>query len=152
MNVQRSTKWIAGWTISHVDSRNALVTPSEIRQRRLNRKRLAQYSRKNRKRSTSAERILWGRLRNKALGHTFYRQRQFGNYIADFYCPSASLVIEADGTFHVNRGNYDRERDEYLRSCGLTVIRVPNARIYTELDAVLLEIKRATDSISVVAR
>ena len=46
-----------------------------------------------------AEKLLWSRLRNKQiLGLQFYRQKPILNYIVDFYCPVANLVIECDGS------------------------------------------------------
>ena len=61
-------------------------------------KNLTQASRDLRKNMTEAEQLLWSRLRNKQiLGLQFYRQKLLLNYIVDFYCPSANLVIECDG-------------------------------------------------------
>ena len=60
-----------------------------------------------------------------------YKQRIIGNYIADFYCASAKLVIELDGSQH--RGGegveYDAHRDAYMRSLGLEVLRFNNQDI-----------------------
>ncbi len=45
-----------------------------------------------------AERLLWGKIRRKQLlGFQFYRQKNIGNYIVNFYCPSAKMIIEVDG-------------------------------------------------------
>ena len=50
---------------------------------------------------TDAEILLWHKLRRKQLfGLQFFRQKPLGNYIVDFYCPSARLVIEIDGGQH----------------------------------------------------
>lgn len=54
-----------------------------------------------RKNMTEAEKILWSKIRRKQLkGYQFYRQRVIGNYIVDFLCPKARLVIEVDGGQH----------------------------------------------------
>ena len=51
---------------------------------------------------TDAERTLWQRLRRRQIhGLQFYRQKPLLNYIVDFYCPQAALVIELDGSQHL---------------------------------------------------
>ena len=53
------------------------------------------------KNSTDAERILWSELRDHRLnGASFRRQVPIENYIADFVCHAAKLVIELDGGQH----------------------------------------------------
>jgi very-short-patch-repair endonuclease len=47
-----------------------------------------------------------------------------GNYIVDFYCAEKSVVIEVDGATHENKQTYDEKRDQFLKSLGLTVIRL----------------------------
>ena len=51
-----------------------------------------------------------------------------GNYIADFYCHRAKLVVELDGSQHCDPGKveYDRKRTQYLQSQGLQVLRFSN--------------------------
>ena len=58
----------------------------------------------------------------------FHRQHVIGNYIADFYCHEAKLVVELDGSQHTDPGKmeYDSKRTEYLRSQGLLVLRFSN--------------------------
>ena len=71
---------------------------------------------------TDSERTLWSRLRRKQiLGIQFYRQKPIGNYIADFYAPAAKLVIEVDGSQHLEAGGRrkDLQRDRYLTAQGL---------------------------------
>jgi very-short-patch-repair endonuclease len=61
-------------------------------------KSLREYSRALRENMTEAERLLWKKIRGKQLnGYQFYRQKTIGNYIVDFYCPRAKLIIELDG-------------------------------------------------------
>ncbi|MBQ8145626.1 MAG: endonuclease domain-containing protein [Clostridia bacterium] len=79
---------------------------------------------------TPEERHLWYDYL-RAYPIRFQRQKAIGNYIADFYCAKARLVIELDGSFHgteENREN-DRERTEYLESVGITVIRFTNTDV-----------------------
>ena len=61
----------------------------------------------------------------------FYRQRVFERYIADFYCPSAHLVVEVDGSQHyeVEAEKADKKRDEYFYGLGITVLRFSNLQI-----------------------
>jgi len=89
---------------------------------------------------TDAERILWSQLRNKQLNNRqFYRQRVFGNYIVDFYCPSCNLIIEVDGSHHLEPGQkaYDIKRTAYLQSLRLRVFRVQNHDVFTNIEGVI---------------
>ena len=64
-------------------------------------KSLKSLSRALRSNMTEHERILWSKLKGKQLKNTqFYRQKIIGNFIADFYCPRAKVIIELDGSQH----------------------------------------------------
>ena len=92
-------------------------------------KSLRTQSRKLRSSMTDAERALWVKLRGKQLlGLQFYRQKTLGNYIVDFYCAAARLVIEVDGGQHYqpDGATQDALRDCYLKSLGLEVLRFSN--------------------------
>ena len=89
---------------------------------------------------TGPETQLWSRLRARQLqGLKFRRQHGIGPYIVDFYCPEQSLVIEVDGDSHTNADQIvkDRQREQYLQSLGLCVIRYINDDIVKNLDGVL---------------
>ncbi len=89
---------------------------------------------------TEAERRFWGRVRRKQLrGLQFYRQKNIGPYIVDFYCPAANLVIEIDESRHYSEEGFlaDTERDGYLGGLGLTVLRFTNGEVFEEIEAVL---------------
>ncbi|MBP9011503.1 MAG: DUF559 domain-containing protein, partial [Syntrophaceae bacterium] len=61
-------------------------------------KKLKPAARSLRSNMTDAERLLWSRIRKKQISDVqFYRQKNIGNYIVDFYCPQGRLVIELDG-------------------------------------------------------
>jgi very-short-patch-repair endonuclease len=95
---------------------------------------------------TDSERGLWRRLRSKQLaGVQFYRQKAIGDYIVDFYAPKAKLVIEIDGSQHLEAPQIekDRERDEYLGRVGLTVLRINSRQVLKETEAVVEFIYRA---------
>ena len=94
---------------------------------------------------TDAEQVLWSRLRRKQVhGVQFYRQKPLENYIVDFYAPSATLVVELDGSQHFEPEHMQRDgvRDSCLRGLGLQVLRFDNLQVLRELDAVLGEIAR----------
>ncbi|WP_411684176.1 endonuclease domain-containing protein [Acinetobacter indicus] len=79
-------------------------------------------------------------LSNKQiLGLQFYRQKPLLNYIVDFYCPAANLVIECDGSQHftIEGLEADRIRDEALAQLGLKVLRFDNGQMLGQLDGVL---------------
>jgi very-short-patch-repair endonuclease len=101
---------------------------------------LKQYSRQLRENMTDAERRLWAKIRMKQLkGYQFYRQKPVGDYIVDFFCPRAKLVIEVDGSQHFagEMTEDDRIRDEYMSSFGLRVLRFTNTDILTHIDGVV---------------
>ena len=103
-------------------------------------KNLKQPSRDLRNNMTDAEQLLWQRLRRKQiLGLQFYRQKPVLNFIVDFYCPAASLVIECDGGQHYTAEGLeaDRARDQALAQLGLNVLRFDNRQILTEIDGVI---------------
>ena len=75
---------------------------------------------------TGTETRLWSRLRARQLQELkFRRQHGIGPYIVDFYCPEQSLVIEVDGDSHADADQVvkDKQRETYLQSLGLRVIR-----------------------------
>ncbi len=76
---------------------------------------------------TKEEQKLWYDFLRGLPVH-FCRQKIIGNYIVDFYCASKKLVIELDGSQHYeDEGKeYDKVRDAYLNSLGLTVLRYSN--------------------------
>ena len=101
---------------------------------------LKQPSRQLRENMTDAERHLWAKIRMKQLkGCQFYRQKPIGDYIVDFFCPRAKLVIEIDGTQHSSdeKAEYDRIRDECLSSLGLRVLRFTNSEVLKHVEGVL---------------
>jgi len=76
-----------------------------------------------RKELTSAEQELWAYLRgNKINGVNFRRQHAIGNFIVDFVSIKQKLVIELDGSQHLDQEGYDAERTAYLESQGYKVI------------------------------
>ncbi|MCW8037717.1 MULTISPECIES: DUF559 domain-containing protein [Acinetobacter] len=106
-------------------------------------KNLKQPSRDLRNNMTDAEKRLWSKLRAKQiLGLQFYRQKPLLNFIVDFYCPAANVVIECDGGQHFTDEGLeaDRVRDETLAQLGLKVLRFDNGEVMREIDAVVEKI------------
>jgi very-short-patch-repair endonuclease len=105
--------------------------------------KLKDFSRELRMHMTDAEKILWMKLRRKQLkGYQFYRQKIVGEYIVDFYCPGARLIVEVDGGQHYGPEERakDRVRDEYLREQGLEVLRFSDREVLVERESVLEKI------------
>ena len=113
-----------------------------------------------RKNMTKQEKHLWYDFLSKHEVR-WYKQRVIDNYIVDFYCSRAKLVIELDGSQHYTKDGieYDNERTNVLREYGIEVIRFSNNEIDTCFDGVCLKIeeivkKRLSDfnqSVKVVA-
>ena len=90
-----------------------------------------------RKNQTPQETILWSRLRNNQTKQKWRRQVSIGPYIADFYCSKKLLVIEIDGSQHLDNKEYDKDREKYFLDLGIKTIRFWNNEINTNIDGVL---------------
>lgn len=90
-------------------------------------KALKPLSQTLRKASTKEENLLWYNFL-RLYKPQFRRQYVIGNYIVDFYCHKAKLVVELDGSQHCELTNihYDQARTVYLEAQGLYVLRVSN--------------------------
>ncbi|MCA1601142.1 MAG: endonuclease domain-containing protein [Acidobacteria bacterium] len=111
----------------------------------LNRAGMLTRTRELRTDETQAESYLWGKLRNRQIqGFKFRRQHQFGNYIADFYCHEAQLVIECDGLVHDTNEvwQHDQTRDAYMVGQGLRVLRFSNEEVLNNIEVVLHKIAK----------
>ena len=100
-------------------------------------KKLTANARNLRKNMTPEEKRLWyDFLRHYPV--KIYKQRVLGNFIADFYCHKAKLVIEIDGSHHYTPEgkSYDRMRTEILETQGLTVMRFSNLDIDDRFEGV----------------
>ena len=101
---------------------------------------IKQHSRELRTNMTDAERRLWSKVRMKQLnGGQFYRQKNIGDYIVDFFCPREKLVIEVDGGQHYSDEitSADRRRDDYMRNLGLRVLRFSGIDVLNNTDGVV---------------
>ena len=106
-----------------------------------NNKKLTPYAQKLRKGMTKEERHLWYDFL-KQLPETFNRQKVIGGYIVDFYCASARIVIEIDGSQHYEQVGIsaDQERDRALTSLGLKVLRYSNRDVNNNFSGVCEDI------------
>jgi very-short-patch-repair endonuclease len=100
---------------------------------------LARHLRRN---QTEAERHLWRHLKNRQLaGHRFRRQHPLGPYVLDFVCLEVALVIELDGSQHLDSPT-DKVRDARLASDGFHTLRFWNNDALARTEAVLETILR----------
>lgn len=101
-----------------------------------------QVARRLRRDATEAEKRLWRALRARQLdGLKFRRQYPIGPYVADFACLERMLVVEADGGQHTPEG--DAARTAFIEGCGWLVLRFSNRDILSDLDGVVLAVRRA---------
>jgi len=105
---------------------------------------LSEKARELRKNMTPEERKLWYHFLKK-LPLPVYRQKIIGPYIVDFYCASARLVIELDGSQHYEDDGLkkDLERDAFLQNAGYTVKRYSNRDVRQNFEAVCQDIHLA---------
>jgi very-short-patch-repair endonuclease len=105
------------------------------------------YSRAMRMSPTKSEALLWAESRNRKLDLLKFRQQypiqlcsltgKIEFYIADFYCASAHIIIELDGTVHLTTVDYDAARDSYLSALGYHVLRIPNVMVENDMQETL---------------
>ncbi|MFT4240932.1 MAG: DUF559 domain-containing protein [Acidovorax sp.] len=86
---------------------------------------------------TEAERKLWGGLRGEQLGVKFRRQHPLGSYVADFACLAPRLIVELDGSQHLQQEDYDAQRDAFFRRQGFDVMRFASNEPFVHLEGVL---------------
>ena len=100
-------------------------------------KNLTPVARILRRNMTREERRLWFEFL-KYHDAKFYRQRAVGKYVVDFYCASAQLVIELDGSQHYEAEGikHDIERDNFLEQYGISVLHIPNSEINSNFKGV----------------
>ena len=104
-------------------------------------------SRTLRRAMTPQEHILWRELRARRLsGAKFRRQMWLAGYIADFACPEARLIIEADGSQHADDAAYDAARERAFAALGWRTLRFWNNEIMEDLEGVLTVIANTLPS------
>ena len=107
---------------------------------------LLAHARVLRKNMTREESHLWyDFLRGYSV--RFRRQEIIGNFIADFYCSRAGLIVELDGSQHYHREgvDYDLRRTTYLESIGLSVLRFSNLDVHRNFEGVCMAIVKVVE-------
>ncbi len=100
--------------------------------------KLKQLARDKRKAGILSEVLFWQQVHQRKFhGIDFDRQRVIGNYIVDFYVKKLGLVVEIDGRSHDFKKEYDRERQQFLESFGLTVFRITDFDVLQQIDRVM---------------
>jgi len=100
--------------------------------------RLLHRAAEQRNEPTPAETKLWAYLRTlRDRGFRFRRQHAIGPYITDFCAPSKKLIIEVDGSQHVDQREYDAGRTAFLESNGYRVLRFWNGDVIYHIDGVI---------------
>jgi very-short-patch-repair endonuclease len=103
-----------------------------------------QRARQLRRTMTKPERALWQLLRDRRLAQLkFRRQQPVGNYIVDFFCEAVGLIIELDGSSHDGHAGYDLQRQAWLESQGLRLLRIANDNVFRDPESVVIGIARA---------
>jgi very-short-patch-repair endonuclease len=99
---------------------------------------LKSYQKELRRNRTEAESRLWYYLRDRRLLRwKFRRQHIIENYIVDFVCLETKLVIELDGSQHIDQATYDNHRTRVLERNGFKVIRFWNNDVLSNIEGVL---------------
>ena len=93
---------------------------------------------------TPAERKLWPYLRMlREQGVRFRRQHAIGPYVADFCAARQQLIVEVDGSSHIEQHERDDERTAYLKLHGYRVLRFWNSQVMNDIEGVLRAIMAA---------
>lgn len=127
----------------------AIAVKDTQRMSKIFEKIINQRAKSLRKNSTPPEQILWYYLRDRRFdGLKFRRQALIKNYIVDFACFEKKLIIELDGSGHLENEKikHDKKRDEFLSNEGFKVLRFFNTDISNNIESVLEEIYRHTSS------
>ena len=109
---------------------------------------LTQRARELRQNATKQENRLWYEyLRD--FRPRFTRQRIVGSYILDFYCGSAKLAVELDGSQHYEPEamEYDKTRTRFLKSTGIQVVRFTNTDVDKSFEGVCNTIENLVNTL-----
>ncbi len=105
------------------------------------------FARRLRKDMTDAETRLWFHLRRRQLKNfRFRKQHPIGSYIADFICIEAQLIVEIDGSQHLD-STADAARDAWMRDNGFRILRFWNHDVLCRTDEVLATIVGALTAV-----
>jgi len=104
---------------------------------------LKYYAGEMRNQSTKGEIKFWCELlRKRKCGYQFYSQKPIDHYIVDFYCPKLKLVVEIDGTSHLDKLEYYIHREDILKSYGLFIARYNDLNVLHNFHSVEKDFKK----------
>jgi very-short-patch-repair endonuclease len=87
---------------------------------------------------TPAEAKLWAHLRSHRLNNIHFRnQHAIGNHIVDFCSPKHKLIIELDGSQHLDQVEYDTERTDFLQAKSYRILRFWNDQVMNDINGVI---------------
>ncbi len=119
------TKFPSGGGVARM-RRGGLVSKASVNFNLPYNKNLVQRAKDLRKSGSLPEALLWREIKGRKInGLDFDRQKIIGNYIVDFFCPSAGLVIEIDDKTHDLKEKQDNIRDDFFLGLGLNIIHIP---------------------------
>jgi len=108
--------------------------------------KLQRYAAELRHNQTEEETRLWSRLRaHRFCGVHFRRQHAIGSYIVDFCSIRKKLVIELDGSHHLEQQGYDNERTAFLELKGYRILRFWNSEVMNDMEGVIRVIEHALE-------
>lgn len=120
---QEYSKFPSGGGVAN--GRGGLVSKSVISFNLPYNKKLVQRAKALRKSGSLPEALLWREIKSKKInGLDFDRQKVIGNYIVDFFCAGAGVVIEIDDKTHQMKEKHDAVRQKYLQSLNLRIIHI----------------------------
>ncbi len=138
--------------MKRVKNKNSNLTPTPLLERRggnanflimkrvINDKSKKEARRNLRKNQTKEEILLWSRIRNNQIGYKWRRQISIGRYVADFYCREKFLVVELDGSQHLENKEYDKERENFFKLLGIKTLRFWNNEVGENFEEVINKI------------
>jgi very-short-patch-repair endonuclease len=101
----------------------------------------ADHAKKLRRNMTDAETKMWSLLRDRRLSNLkFRRQVPMGRYIVDFCCLDKKLIIELDGSQHLDQIKYDKDRDRFFIEQGFAVLRFWNHEVFENTEGIIEKI------------
>ncbi|UUV18115.1 endonuclease domain-containing protein [Fusobacteria bacterium ZRK30] len=95
---------------------------------------------------TAEEKQIWNYIKDRKLYNLkFKKQTEIGKYTANFYCPEIEFIIEIDNDKHTIK--YEKTREEYFQSIGITSLRFTSSEIKSDLNEILKKIEAAVGNL-----
>lgn len=95
---------------------------------------------------TAEEKQIWDYIKDRKLYNLkFKKETEIGKYTANFYCPEIEFIIEIDNNKHTIK--YEKTREEYFRSIGVTSLRFTSSEIKSDLNEILKKIEATVSNL-----